>query len=114
MYRLTTPTHKFRLPMSVPPETLEWAKVSYEQEDDGEVKIVLEKDLSDLYISGQVIYYRLTQEETALFRDDIPAWVQLRCGYADLAFASQKFQVIVKAVINDDVLGGDDDGEGTL
>lgn len=101
MYRLTTPRHKFKLPKAVPPEILEWAKVSYEQGD----TIVLEKDLPELDIDGQVLYVKLTQAETRLFSDDIPAWVQLRCGYGSNAFASRKFQITVKGVINDDVLG---------
>lgn len=100
MYRLTTPRHKFKLPAKVPPQVLEWALVSYEQND----KIILEKDLAHLDMDGQVLYVLLTQEETKLFDWKTPAWVQLRCGYGSLAFASRKFQITVKPVINNDVL----------
>ena len=101
MYQLTTPKHRFFLPKAVPADELEWALISYEQNG----SIVLEKDLASLTIEGQVLSIRLTQEETALFDEKTPAWVQLRCGARGLAFASRKFQITIKEVINKTVLG---------
>lgn len=66
----STPTHRFELPF--PASELEVAYVSYVQ--DG--KLVLEKVMPEFQMDGNTISYRLTQEETLLFKPGRPVRMQ--------------------------------------
>jgi len=65
-----TPKHSFELPF--PAAELAVAYVTYTQ--DGH--LMLEKELSDFQQEGNVVSYRLTQEETLRFKEGRPVRVQ--------------------------------------
>lgn len=120
MYRATTPTHTFIFDVD-PEETFKTILISYAQ--DGTV--LVEKDEEDLTIvekqdpEGNKYWeasVTLTQAETKKFTAQGEAcWgsqnaiktvdVQVRAlTYADEAVASEKMMVMVKDVLNDEVL----------
>lgn len=71
MIPYTTPKHTFRFGFS---STLfEEARIVYEQDDE----IVLEKDLSDCEKSGNCLVLVLAQEESAKFKNNTLAKVQV-------------------------------------
>lgn len=98
MYRASTPTHRFRIPIA--PENIAKILLTYTQND----KIVLEKTEADLTNEGHVWSLTLTQEETNLFASDY-AQVQVRyLGTDGRSFPSRKFRLFVGAVSNDEVM----------
>lgn len=106
--RATTPTHTFTF-KDFNPATLTTLKVYYAQQG----KQILEKDKSDFVFASKetedaVIYMAavsLTQEETLLFNDRFDVEIQLRGVTEDgAALATQKYQVPVIGVLNDEVL----------
>lgn len=102
MIRLTTPTHIFNFPNNVNPSELDWLKLTYAQEG----RIVLEKNLSDMTISGQSVSVTLTQAETKKFKvTKEPVSVQLRVGIGDVAMATKIYQISVYEVLNSEILG---------
>lgn len=66
----STPKHSFELPF--PASELAVAYVTYTQ--DGH--LMLEKELSDFQQEGNVVSYRLTQEETLRFKEGRPVRLQ--------------------------------------
>ena len=104
MYRATTPTHTFTLPIST--DTLSEILVSYKQ---GTVR--LDKHYQDnvlpsgMTLDGDKVIVKLTQDETKLFRPNAQADVQVRVLTASGdALASKRFGITIKEVINDEVL----------
>ena len=86
MIRLTTPTHKFGLPIS--PDTLEKIKVIYAQND----KIVLTKEKTDMSFEDNKVFVPLTQEETKMFNARFLVQIQMRAlTYNGKALASKIF-----------------------
>ena len=114
MYRGTTPTHKFCFG-EVNPNDFKEILITYSQND----IIMMEKHKQDLVITseeissdeGTITHYhatiKLTQEEANLFNSDRgkPVFIQLRAldYYANVS-ASNKMQVSVLDVLNDEVL----------
>lgn len=104
MYRATTPTHTFTLPIST--DTLAEILVSYKQ---GTVR--LDKHYQDnvlpsgMTLDGDKVIVKLTQDETKLFRPNAQADVQVRVLTASGdALASKRFGITIGSVINDEVL----------
>lgn len=104
MYRATTPTHTFTLPIST--DTLAEILVSYKQ---GTVR--LDKHYQDnvlpsgMTLDGSKVIVKLTQDETNNFKADKQASVQVRVlTNSGDALASKKFGVIVNSVNNDTIL----------
>lgn len=104
MYRVTTPTHTFTLPLDT--STLKEIQVSYKQ---GNLKLI--KHYQDgtlppgMTLDDKKVIIRLTQEETKQFDADYAVVSQVRVlTNDDDAFASQYFQVDVENVLNEEVL----------
>lgn len=104
MYRVTTPTHTFILPMDT--STLKEIQVSYKQ---GNLKLI--KHYQDgilpggMTISSNTVIVRLSQEETKNFIAKDTATVQVRVlTNDDDVFASQMFVISVVEVISEDIL----------
>ena len=125
MYRITTPTHTFTLPINT--DTLKVIKVTYRQagplvpeppcsnpvifrpvvpED-----VILSKKYengtlpSGMTLDGKKVVIRLTQEETKMFFAGFVVIAQVRVlTNDDDAFASQYFTVLVNEVNDEEVL----------
>lgn len=104
MYRATTPTHTFTLPVDT--STLAEILVSYRQ---GNVSI--DKHYEDgtlppgMTLDGAKVIVKLTQEEANKFKGENQASVQVRVLTASGdALASKRFGITIKEVINDEVL----------
>lgn len=103
MYRATTPTHTFTLPMDTS-NCLE-ILVTYKQ---GNVQ--LDKHYQDniipdgMTLDEKDVSVRLTQQETLMFkRDEVSAQVRVLTTQ-NQAMASQKFKIRVHDVLNEDIL----------
>ena len=104
MYRVTTPTHTFALPM----QTSELAEIQIQYKQ-GSVSILKHYENgtlpSGMTLDGNKVYVRLTQEETKQFAPKPQASVQVRVLTNDnTALASQKFNIIIHNVLNEDIL----------
>lgn len=104
MYRATTPTHTFTLPIET--STCKEILVTYIQ---GQNKI--EKHYQDgtlpegMTLVNKDVMIRLTQEETKAFAPEERIEAQVRVlTNDDDAYASQIFKVWVNNVLNDEVL----------
>lgn len=104
MYRVTTPTHVFSLPI----DTSECAEiqVTYKQGS-----VILLKHYQDgtlpsgMTLDGNNVRVRLTQEETKQFDSKQAAVAQVRVlTTANDALASSKFSITIKDVLNEDIL----------
>lgn len=110
MFRATTPTHTFTLPIQT--DNCKDILVTYSQDD----KVVLEKYMDDkvlpdgMTLDDKKVIIVLTQEETNLFTETgksrkkiakVQIRVLLESGWAG---ASAKYDINVEGVINDFVL----------
>lgn len=104
MYRLTTPTHTFTLPM----QTSECSEiqVTYRQNSVSIVKHYQDGTLpSGMTLDEDTVQVRLTQEETKKFSPKKQVSVQVRVlTTTNNALASQKFKITIKDVLNEDIL----------
>ena len=104
MYRATTPTHTYTLPIDT--STCKEILVTYKQN-----KAQLDKHYQDnllppgMTLDGDKVIIKLTQAETLMFCDSNPAYSQVRVLTADdSAYASQRFKVSINAVLNEEIL----------
>ena len=99
MYRGTTPTFSFSLPMDS--STITALNLCFAQQN----TIVLEKTLADCTREGNTLHVRLTEQETLLF-DARKGMVemQLRVGCGETKMASNIMQVSVKKILKDGCL----------
>lgn len=97
MYRGTTPTLTFRLPIDTGSITV----LSIAVAQGRQVKI--EKTLSDVHLDGNVISCTLTEDETLSLTAgaSIEAKIQLRVGIGEQRMASQIFTVPVERILRD-------------
>lgn len=99
MIPFTTPKHIFRLPFST--EIISEAKIYYKQ--NGE--LILEKAFADCTTEGNNLILKLTQEETGLFEDNIPASVQVRViTTGGESWATRPKRVTVDEILKREVL----------
>jgi hypothetical protein len=99
MIRATTPTHKFTLPFNYT-QYVQKILITYSQKGN----IVLEKNENDVQIDGNIVSYKLTQEETKLFSNgDVRVQVRVLTIDND-ALASKEQTVHIDNVLNDEVL----------
>ena len=103
MYRVTTPTHTFTLPIDT--GACSEILVSYRQKG-----VALDKHYQDgtlpdgMTLSGEMVVINLTQEETKQFTDG-EVKVQVRVlTTSGKAFASQKFRISARDVLNEVIL----------
>ena len=97
MYRGTTPTLTFRLPIDTGSITV----LSVAMAQGRQVKI--EKTLSDVHLDGNVISCTLTEDETLSLTAgaSVEAKIQLRVGVGEQRMASQIFTVPVERILRD-------------
>lgn len=99
MYRYTTPTLVFKLPINT--GTLTECYVTLSQADN----ILIEKELSDMVLEDNVVKVTLSQEETASFNAYIYLNIQLRCKDEKAnAYASKVFAVAIDQVLKEGVI----------
>ena len=68
-------------------------------------KTLINKETADLLLQDGLIFVRLTQEETAVFKSGIPAFLQIRCYRGEYdAPGSQIWPVDVWPALNKEVL----------
>lgn len=114
MIRATTPTHRFIFE-GIDPQTFKELNIYYAQQGIELIKKTI-KDCSFNTKEGEkgLLYFvdvTLSQEETKLFTPKMKCKVQLRALTADnRALATDEYEVAVKDVINDEVLGDEDAG----
>ena len=86
-----------------PPDTYSAIQVTIAQDEEN----LVNKDLESLRYDSDYVYVELTQEETAQFKDGIPAYLQIRC-YADVydAPGSKCYQLEVWPALADNILPG--------
>lgn len=104
MYRVTTPTHTFTLPIQT--GTCEVILVTYEQDGIKVTKKYANGTLpSGMTLDGKNVVIRLTQEETKLFKSDDFAFAQVRVlTNAGDSFASRQFPLFVEEVQSEEIL----------
>ena len=103
MYRVTTPTHTFTLPIET--STCKEIQVTYRQRNRELVKHYQDSTLpSGMTLDGKNVIIRLTQEETKAFQAK-PADVQVRVlTTGEDAYASQVFKIWIDEVLNEEIL----------
>ena len=102
MYRATTPTHTFTLPMD-PAECTE-IQVAYEQGPVELVKLYQDNTFPPgMSFDENDVLITLTQQETSQFKEG-RAYVQIRVRYGGKVLASQKMNVSVFDVLNEEIL----------
>ena len=97
MYRGTTPTLTFRLPIDTGGITVLSVAVAQGRQ------VKIEKTLSDVHLDGNVISCTLTEDETLSLTAgaSIEAKIQLRVGVGEQRMASQIFTVPVERILRD-------------
>lgn len=99
MYRGTTPTFTFRLPIAA--DTITKLSITFRQP--GGVSI--EKTLDDVTLDGQTVTATLTEAETlSLCATKFPLEIQLRVGVGEARMASQIWTVPVERILKDGAL----------
>lgn len=99
MYRGTTPTLKFILPVDA--STIVGGYISIAQDR----VVIIEKPISDWTIDGNTITTRLTQQETLRLDESCITEIQIRVKFADgTAPASQIFTVSTERILRDGVI----------
>ena len=102
MYRATTPTHTFTLPVN--PADCDEIQVTYKQ-GDTTLEFHLENNIlpPGMAVERNNVETTLTQEQTLMF-DKGKAQVQVRVRMDDTVKASQKFNISVFDSINEEIL----------
>lgn len=97
MYRGTTPTLTFRLPIDTGSITVLSVAVAQGRQ------VKIEKTLSDVHLDGNVISCTLTEDETLSLTAgaSVEAKIQLRVGIGEQRMASQIFTVPVERILRD-------------
>ena len=100
MYRGTTPTLTFRLPIDTGSITVLSVAVAQGRQ------VKIEKTLSDVHVDGNVISCTLTEDETLSLTAgaSVEAKIQLRVGVGEQRMASQIFTVPVERILRDGAL----------
>lgn len=104
MYRVTTPTHTFVLPIQT--NTCKEIQVTYEQGELQIIKHYQDNNLpSGMTLDGKNVVIKLTQEETKGFspKKDVKAQVRVLTDNNE-AYASRAFNVSVQDVLNGEIL----------
>ena len=98
MYRGTTPTLNFQLPLVVSQITK--LNIAFSQND----VVVLEKSLQDVTCSGRTITLKLSEAETLSLNDKKELKIQLRIGIGNNRLASGIITTNVKSILKEGVL----------
>lgn len=98
MFRGTTPTFNFKLPIDT--GTITKLSITFKQFDGLEI----EKKLTDVTLNGDTITVTLTESETLSLQAALVLEIQLRVGVGDARLTSQIFTVPVKQILKDGAL----------
>ena len=99
MYRYTTPTLQFDLPIET--KALEECYVTIKQSEG----VLIEKQLAEMTAEDKTLKVTLTQEETALLKANEYMYVQLRCKDSNAnAYASKIFKIAAEQVLKEGVI----------
>lgn len=99
MYRGTTPTFTFNLPIKA--NTITKLSVAFRQ---AASPVFFEKGLDDCTVSENAISCTLTEEETLKLIAGCQLQIQLRIGVEEARMASQIFTVSVERILRGDAL----------
>ena len=104
MYRVTTPTDTFTLPIET--SSCSIIQVTYSQEKTKLVKEYKNGTVPDgMTLDGKYVVIRLTQTETKQFQGDEFVNIQLRAlTNSGDALASKTFKTFVNEVLNEEIL----------
>lgn len=106
MYRVTTPTFTYVLPIQT--STCDVVQVTFRQGDTDLIKTYENETLpSGMTFDGKNVVVQLTQEETKAFKADDMIETQIRVlTNTDAAYASKVFKLTVNDVLNEEILNG--------
>lgn len=99
MYRGTTPTFTFNLPIEA--ETITKLVVAFRQIG---TAVAFEKELDDCTVSENTVSCSLTEEETLEMKAGYKMEIQLRVAVGEARMASQIFTVPVERILKDGAL----------
>ena len=103
MYRVTTPTHTFTLPIQT--SSCKEVQVTYKQNNTELVFHYQDGTLPDgMTFDGKDVIIRLSQEQTKAFKPFIVQTQVRVLTTGNDAYASQVFNVSINEVLNDEVL----------
>lgn len=99
MYRGTTPTLSFKLPFDTSDLSAAWVTLAQD------VRVIIDKPISDCVLEGNVLAVTLTQEETLKLTAENRTEVQLRVKTTDgIAMASTIWRVETEKILKDEVI----------
>lgn len=99
LYRYTTPLHVFVFEDD--PELYDKIEICYFQND----QLILQKNKNQLEFEGRKTSYRLTQEQTALFKSGIPVDIEIRVKtLGGEVPPPARFEIPVTSVLKEEVL----------
>ncbi len=99
MRRGTTPTHTFEMPFEA--DLLKDIEITYQQGG----RVILQKRKADCACKGKSISVTLAQEETLLFKNDLPAEIQIRVVSTERGvLASDIYRVPCERCLSNEVL----------
>lgn len=99
MYRYTTPTLQFNLPIET--NILDECYVTIKQSEG----VLIEKQLAEMTAEDKTLKITLTQEETALLKANEYMYIQLRCKDKNAnAYASKIFKIATEQVLKEGVI----------
>lgn len=98
MYRGTTPTLTFTLPIEA--ATITALNIALAQRG----RVVVSRDLDGVETDGRKITMTLTEEETLRLYADVELRIQVRVGVGAARMASQVFTVPVERILRDGAL----------
>lgn len=104
MYRATTPTHTYKLPIQT--SDCKIIKVIYKQGETKIIKYYMDNIEADgMTLDGDKVIIKLTQEETLMFNAKEPVRAQIRVlTNDDDAFASRRFRIAVNETQDEEIL----------
>lgn len=102
MYRGTTPTISFKYNSITSFDNLNITAfyITFVQNNE----IILEKELSDLTINGNIVSITLTQEETLLFKENDIILIQSRIKIDDKAIATKIIRTNAQVILKEGVI----------
>ena len=108
MYRVTTPTHTFTLPIQT--STCKEVEVTYKQNDHVERFHYQDQTLPEgMTLDGKNVIIHFTQEQTKRFLPIYPIAAQVRVlTNDDEVFASQMFTLYIDDVLSERILADDE------
>ena len=105
MIRATTPTHIFTIDSDIDLNAAKNIRLTYSQNG----TIILEKDKTEVTISGNTIIYALSQEDTLLFSETIPIEIQITVKTSsDIVVKSVIVSIRAERALNTEVFENED------